>query len=371
MICEERSRRAERDLIYLATCAVVGEEADPGKIADIDDVFDLASRHMLTAIVAMTLERVGVRHARLSQALAVALRKAFLFDDALKQVKSGLESENIWHMPLKGAELKRYYPHPAMREVADCDVLFDATRADDARRVMEGLGFTAKRLGAGIHDCYFKEPCLNFEMHRELFGSYSDKKKYDYYQNVYDRLLSDGCVKRFSPGDFYLYLIAHQHKHYVGGGSGLRSFLDIFVYLRKEQLDMTYVAREADKLGLANFEANVRSFAFRLFEGGELGVDDRKTLSYVLSSGAYGTFEHRVENKTQGKKWGKIRYMAERFAVPVSSKNPRYKCYSAWYPFFYRHKVLLPLLPFYRIFRSVKEGRFIDEAKAVIAAKRS
>lgn len=36
----------------------------------------------------------------------------------------------------------------------------------------------------------------------------------------------------------------------------------------------------------------------------------------------------------------------------------------------YKYKILLPLLPFYRTFRSMKAGRFQEEAKAIKNAKR-
>ena len=34
-------------------------------------------------------------------------------------------------------------------------------------------------------------------------------------------------------------MIVHEYKHYSGGGTGLRSLLDTYVYLRKVPLDMT------------------------------------------------------------------------------------------------------------------------------------
>ena len=52
-----------------------------------------------------------------------------------------------------------------------------------------------------------------------------------------------------------------------------------------------------------------------------------------------------------------------------SRKNKNYAKFADSYPFFYRHKILLPLLPFYRTFRSLKAGRFRAEAKALKNAK--
>jgi hypothetical protein len=55
--------------------------------------------------------------------------------------------------------------------------------------------------------------------------------------------------------------------------------------------------------------------------------------------------------------------------VPFSKKNTSYAAYAGQYPFFYKHKILLPLLPFYRTIRAMKAGRFQSEAKAIKNAK--
>ena len=57
--------------------------------------------------------------------------------------------------------------------------------------------------------------------------------------------------------------------------------------------------------------------------------------------------------------------MLHRFFVPIRRTDPAYAVYAWEYPFFYRHKILLVLLPFYRIIRAMKAGRFVAEAKAI------
>ena len=62
-------------------------------------------------------------------------------------------------------------------------------------------------------------------------------------------------------------------------------------------------------------------------------------------------------------------FCAEIAGVPVSKKDPRYKSMSAAYPAFYRHRILLPALPFYRTFKAMKKGTFKAEAKALKKAE--
>lgn len=175
--------------------------------------------------------------------------------------------------------------------------------------------------------------------------------------------------KHLSPEDFYLHVIAHDYKHYSWGGTGLRPLMDTWVYLQKVTLDMDYVTAEAEKMGMAEFEAANRSLALHVFSGAELTEAERERMDHILSSGVYGSTVHHMENMVAKCRYGKLGYALERFSVPVSKKNKSYADYARQYPFFYKYKIFLPLLPFYRTFRSMKAGRFKSEARAIKNAK--
>ena len=245
------------------------------------------------------------------------------------EIRQDLENAHIWHMPLKGALLKEMYPKYGMPEFSDHDILFDESRAGDVKAIMEKLGFSSKRFGYGNNDAYHKAPCLNFEMHRTLFGARHDEKLYKYYKNVEERLLhGTGYERSFSSEDFYIYFLAHEYKHFAGGGTGLRSLMDTWVYLNHMTLDEEYVAREVGKLGIADFEKQNRSLSLHLFDGKELTESDREMLADILSSGTFGTLQHRAENMMRDKGWNKLQYALSRFFVPVSKKNRRYALYT-------------------------------------------
>lgn len=361
-----------QNLIYLISCAANGVKPDPERVAgmDMDAIYTLASRHMLAATVAPALKAAGIQDKRFAKALEHSALKSSTMDMEMDALFAELDAAGIWHMPLKGIVLQHLYPVYGMRQMSDHDILFDANRAKDVKSIMEGLGFTAEQFGTSNHDVYYKEPVSNFEMHSALFGPSHDEKLYEYYRDVEKRLLGDGYEKHLSPEDFYLYLIAHEYKHYSGDGTGLRSLLDTYVYLQKTALNMDYVHAEAEKLGMAEFEAQNRSLAEQLFSGGELPEANREMLDYILSSGVYGTLVHRYEKKIAKTRRGKIGYALNRFFVPVSRKNKDYAAYADRYPLFYKYKILLPLLPFYRTFRAMKAGKFQAEAKAIKNAKR-
>ena len=360
-----------QDLIDLVSCAVNGVTPDAERVAemDLDAIYKLASRHKLAATVAPALKAAGVQDKRFAEALEHSALKSSTMDMEMAALFAELDAAGIWHMPLKGTVLQHLYPVYGMRQMSDHDILFDAARTDDVRAIMEGLGFSTEDFGTSHHDVYHKEPVCNFEMHRMLFGPSHDEKLYEYYRDVEKRLNGDGYEKHLSPEDFYLHVIAHDYKHYSWGGTGLRPLMDTWVYLQKVTLDMDYVTAEAEKMGMAEFEAANRSLALHVFSGAELTEAERERMDHILSSGVYGSTVHHVENMITKRGYGKLGYALDRFFVPVSKKNKSYAAYAGQYPFFYKHKILLPLLPFYRTIRAMKAGRFQAEAKAIKNAK--
>ena len=359
----------EHDLVYLASCALRGEVPEEERVAamDMEALFRLSRRHMLSAIIAFALEPISAildpkvwKNWRLLKEDSV--RRILLFDAERHTILGILEEKSIWHLPLKGVLLKDFYPKTGMRQMSDNDILYDASRTPEVKAIMEGLGFsTDSSFGRGVHDHYMKPPVCNFEMHRALFGTGHDQRLVEYYEDVKSRLLlNEGskCGFHFSDEDFYVYLLSHEYKHYSGGGTGLRSLLDTYVYLKKrgEELDWTYIAGELDKLGIADFEAQNRSLALHLFGGEALTVEDQKMLDYVLSSGTYGTVQNSVRNhihKYGDGALGKIRYVLGRLFLPMDVVRSAF-------PLFVKCPILLPFLPLYRVLRGNRKRLLIE-----------
>ena len=324
----EEYRNALENAIYLTACAVNGEKPDRDRVdvMAIDPLYHAAQQHLLTSIVAYALKSAGVENEAFRQAQAKAMRKNALFDADRSALCKELEAAGIWYMPLKGSVLKDLYPRYGMRQMADNDILFDPDRAEDVKVIMESLGFTAEHFGAGNHDCYQKPPVSNFELHRSLFSTAHEDKLYWYYKDVKDRLVKDeGNLFgwHFTDEDFYVYMVAHEYKHYSGGGTGLRSLLDTYVYLKqKTALDSSYIEEESQRLGLAAFERENRTLALHLFDGEPLSQQEQQMLDYILFAGTYGTMENRVRNQVN--KLGRLGYLWSRAFLPLKTMKTLY-----------------------------------------------
>ena len=332
--------------------------------------YALAQRHMLSAAVAAALESAGYKDERSALAIGISVRRALFFDRERKAVCAALEEAGIWYVLMKGLVLRQYYPKFGMREMTDNDILFDADRAEDVRDIMERLGFTTVLFGDRNQDVYQKPPMLNFEMHSSLFGVMHDQRLYRYYQSVKERLVPCGGMEyRFTPEDFYVYMIAHEHMHYYSAGTGLKGLVDVYVYLKHVETDAQIVREELDKLGILQFEQALRSLSLHLFGNEALTDADREMLDYMLSSGAHGTRENVMHNEIRRAEGSKLKYARDRFFGAISKNDPQHERHVKRYPLFFKYKILLPFLPFYRIWNAVRSGRFRKELKLLLKTK--
>lgn len=355
----EEYKATAMTIAYLAACAVNGIVPDTGRITvfDPDDLIRTAELHKLAGITAQALDSAGIRTGATLKAKGNAIRKVILLDAEKNRILDRFEKAGIRYILLKGAVLKDLYPAVGMREMSDIDILIDAARMKDADAIMMDLEFNEGKTG-GAHVEYNKDPVYNFELHRRLFSPFGPQKKlFDYYEDVWKHVFPDEEKKfgyRFSDEDFYLYITAHEYKHYVSGGTGLRSLLDIYVYdkVKGPTLNWEYIRQELDKLKLTDFEEKNRSLALALFAGIELNASQQTMLDYILSSGTYGTMTNYVENALAREGGGflsKPRYVFKRVFLPMDAIK-------SFYPTFARYPVLLPFLPLYRLIRGIKQN---------------
>ena len=141
-------------------------------------------------------------------------------------------------------------------------------------------------------------------------------------------------------------MIAHEYKHFMGSGTGLRSLLDTYVYLNQKggELDWPYIESETQKLRIAEFERNNRELAVRLFSGEPLTEQDEDMLGYVLSSGTYGTMKNYVRNQIA--KRGRLGYLLSIAFLP-------YRSMKMLYPILDPLPILLPICWVLRLVKAI------------------
>ena len=384
--------RTSEQLLYLMACALQGVSAQEEVLADADlkQLLIMARKHSVASMVCMALEKTAIfanadeaTKKQWIDAKNKAIRKNMLLDAERKTILHELETQGIWYMPLKGSILKDWYPKPGMREMADNDILFDPSGREQVREIFQNRGYKTVSFRKGNHDVYEKAPIYNFEMHVSLFhGTY--KKLTEQYENVKERLLPvDGTAYQFAftPEDFYVFVIAHAHKHYSHSGTGIRTLADLYVMDRHLGgiIDRDEVEQKLTQLGIAEYEQHSRVLAEKLFSAvrslaeTELTEDEKEMLLYYCDATTYGTVDNRVnnrlhelqENSENIKLWTKVKYCCVRLFPG------REFCKFA-YPFVYKHPWTMP---FFWVWRIVDKGithrrKVKQELKALKAVSR-
>lgn len=127
-------------------------------------------------------------------------------------------------------------------------------------------------------------------------------------------------------------------------------------------MDWAYISDECEKLGISDFEHQSRNLSQRVFRessaelsDAELSDEDKLMLEHYLKSGTYGTLEQYTQQKIEKfqKQTGSTsrrKYIWQRIFPPM-------EIYEALFPFFYRHKILLPVGWAYRLIRGVTARR--------------
>ena len=356
-------------MIRLTGCAIDNKIPDKKRIEmyELSLLFQVCQEHNLTAAVAYALESAGIVDDDFKQAKEKAIRKNILFDAERNKIMNIMEQKGIWHMALKGAVLKDYYPKLGMRQMADNDILIDGNYRSEVKDIMLGEGFISHTYADGMVDEYYKEPVYNFELHSELFTEDFIPELHDYYINIKERLVKDNNKEfgyHFTQEDFYIYFTAHEYKHYKKGGTGVRSLLDTYIFMRKfsDELDWKYLYGELEKLGIKEYEQEQRLLAFRLFQKEKLSVEDRRELDYYIYSGTYGTLENSMNNALENKADNSVlRYLFRKAFPPLVN-------YKVYFPWAYRHKVLIPIAWLYRLVRGVftRREKFVNEIKSLL-----
>ena len=399
----------DKDFFYENIIDVANEE-NSQKIY-IGRIYYIAKKHNLVSIMAQAMEKLGFESdsdiwKRWLKEKNQLIYKSVLMDVEREAIQDFFEKNNIWYMLLKGMVIRKYYPAPELREMADNDILFDNKYSKEVYDFMTARGYKSDDYNKGYHDEYLKPPAYNFEMHRQLVSSKERPKWYEYYKDVKSILINDANGKNqfyFSDNDFYVYFIVHTYKHFLNSGMGLRTVLDVYLYLNnlQDKLDFDYIEEQLKKLDAYDFEQTFRSLAFKMFgenakEGNAAAdelqdkwwnsfdakeqdmlresFDDKKQdklcgsfdakeqdkwwnsfdakeqemLSYILDAGTYGNLENSVAHK-MGYTKGEKKKASDKAKYIFRRLFPSMDTIEEFFPFFYKHKWAIPFLYIYRI----------------------
>lgn len=364
-----------------------GEGLPPEKPEEVSwrDILLLSEKHSLAALTYSALSRLEKKPdketaEKWEHAYRVCVHADIQQEFAWEEIKERFSERGIKFLPLKGILLKSLYPEPAFRSMGDLDILYEEKDFEKIKSLMRESGYEYRTESAGSnHQIFFRPPVTTVELHRALLNDTSPFA--EYYNDVWRRALptEEPFVYRFSREDEYIFLLIHGYKHFSGAGSGVRTVLDFWLYLKRygKELDREYIAAELSRAQeiarqsaaphaqeiarqsaaepvvditaepAAETEAPLEEFEKTLER--EIGLwfsAENPTLNEtgisLLSDGVYGRIEKLWERKLQEK--GKFRYLAGRLFPPYKVMKQRFTLLEKL-PF---------LLPFFWIWRLIR-----------------
>lgn len=373
----------EKTLLYLCICAINGEAPLKNLVeeTDLKELYKHSIRHKVTALVCCALERTVSPPDYFTEAKIKAIRKDMLLDAELDKIICFLESRGVYYMPLKGAVLKELYPCMGVRQMSDVDIYYNKEFRDDIKRYMLENAYECIAQTDG-QDAYKREPVYNFEFHHLLFSKAESEVLFDYYKSMKDRLTMsrEGSLRYcMSDEDFYIYIIAHEFKHFSVFGTGIRSLLDVMLLLKEFEntLDWEYVCRELDKIGLSQFEKKQRCLCKKLLSADwetDLSEEESGLLVCFLTGGVYGDYRTGIVNRMMGQAGLKDRTVPakKKIGYVLHRVFPPLEYYRVCYPFFYKRRLLIPFCVIYRIFLAMfRRNDFVKAELEVIGKIKS
>ena len=346
-------------LFALLRVAVCGEKLNTETIAActpevLEMVYALAKKHDLAHLVAHALEGQTMPDCEAMKKLRAAKMKAIYryarMDLEYERICKTLEDAQIPFIPLKGSVLRQYYPAPWMRTSGDIDVLVREADFEQAIKVLEADGWITKGNVQYQNICMYSASGVLLELHFNI------RVKMESADAVMDTVWQN-CTqmpgKQFThqqTNEFFLcHQLAHMAKHVLVGGSGIRSFLDIWLLNKKLTIDNEALQKLCRESQLDTFYRNVSELTEVWFGQAVHTQITEKFEQYILAGGVYGTLTNKVL-MAQAQKGGKIKNFLNRMFVPYEEMKLMYPVLKQW-------KWLLPICQVVRWCQVLFDGR--------------
>ncbi|MBO5262509.1 MAG: nucleotidyltransferase family protein [Clostridia bacterium] len=346
--------------------AVSDEAKESLKSGSVATLFKVAKAHDMAHLVAHMLSEGDVP-SDLWLSFQKEKEKAIARYEMMKADMEGIfscfEEERIDYIPLKGAVVRQLYIEPWMRTSCDIDIL---VCEQDLERAVSALVNSCSYKTDGkkaFHDISLFSP---FGMHLELH--HNIKEDNDRYDKLLTRVWefskkeSENGHKYLQSNEFLMFhLIAHAAYHFVGGGCGLRTVLDVWLLHKKLEIDEEKLNELLEETGLTKFYSAMVRLGEHWF--GHETSKDKDILEmemYILLGGVYGTKKQGAGAK-QVKKGGKFKYFWSRIFMP-------YKNLVILYPIIKKHRILTPFCQIARWFSVIFKGKRIAREIKTVAS---
>ena len=315
----------------LIKSVICNEPVDKNLIATISpdvlrQLYLLSNKHDLAHMVAYALKQENaLGHDEVSElfykSIYVAVARHTRIVTEQKKICDVLEKNRIVHVPLKGAEIRDYYPEAWLRTSCDIDILI---RREEVKGAEECLirELNYRRGHNNYHDIsFYSESGVHLELHFSILEN--DRRIDGMLQTVWEHLESiEGYKYRrcMEPAYFVFYQMAHAMHHFIYGGCGVRFLIDLWVINNKKFYNKEVSLSYYEQCGISIFCEELNHLVGVWFQGMQHSKTSEVMEKYILDGGVYGTKSNFIAaTRSRTENSGRWNYWWRRVFVPYST----------------------------------------------------
>lgn len=332
-------RRILIEILYATINGVEGDASLKQKITPevLASVYCLAKEHDLAHFVADFVRKSGIEpiaelKAKLKQEEYVAVYRYEQMKYAFEEICGALDDAKIAYIPLKGSVIRGFYPEPWLRTSCDIDILVHENELEAAISGLEKLGYSREK--QNFHDVSLYSPNkVHLELHFNILENHD--KLDSVLKNAWDYAVpTEGSRYAFTNEFFAFHMLAHMSYHFISGGCGARSLLDIWIMRHKMGVSYSDAEQLLEKADIYRFAVEMDKLSEQCFTDNSTDEFSDTVLKYIFSGGAYGNIENSIVVK-KSKNKSSVVYALKRLFLPL-------KDMATLYPFLKKAPFLLP-----------------------------
>lgn len=363
-------------MLSLITCEIQDNGIDESIKASLKDttifleLYKFSKKHDLSHLVASSLSKNDMLaqdevSRKFQQQMMMAVYRYEQKKYAFNNVKQILEEAEIPYIPLKGSVIQKYYPSSWLRTSCDIDILIHREDTGRAITVLSKAGYI-RQTDMTTHDYSFIAPGkVHLELHYTLDQGEQLKKVNSILNKVWDYSTLDDSTQygyQMSDDFFLLYHLAHMAKHFIGGGCGIRPFIDLWLLKKNGYCNSLQLNELLRKANLTTFYESTMKLIGVWFEGEAHSAVTEQLELFILTGGVYGTASNSAAVKA-ARGESKLRSFFKLMFLPRKSLE-------VIYPNLRKHPILYP---FYQIKRWLRFFNYNKRKQvlSIVAARNS
>lgn len=263
---------------------------------DLDRLLEIAHAQGVAGVCGYLLQHdAALPEKRQMQLATLFYRTVFQLSKAqppLEAWRRKLAAAGIPHALLKGAVLQALYPVPELRLCGDADFFVPPAFLPQLKALLTAENVTLLHEDDTV--IYVHAAPLYLEFHPTLLPDAGSAAKAlaAYFGDAAAHMTGDPLCRDFEPEFHFIYLLSHQMRHFQTDCPGIRTFMDLAVFLQHFPAAPTLAEKLRD-LGLYDYAAGALALTARWFDvPSPLPVtvsdgDADAVAAYILSVGLF------------------------------------------------------------------------------------